>query len=79
MQTLQEELRNFVDFPNTFELTQSILQGEKVKDGVYSSVNLDNSPWNSTRFFRVKDNQIVALGQELGREGGWYWFDKTKS
>ncbi len=51
----------------------SVLDGESVEDGTYTSEDTDDSPWNYHGYFRVSNNKITAIGHELGREGGWFW------
>ena len=60
-------------FPNTYKMAMDIINGQEVKNGTYTSEAMDDTPWNDTRFFTVKSNRIVSIGQELGREGGVFW------
>lgn len=72
MVTLHEELRKFVIYPNTFEKAQSILQKEPAPDGIYTSIILDDSNITGSLAFKVRNNEIVALG-ENGFDIEWYW------
>lgn len=53
------------------------LYNEKIKlpDMVYDSIGTDNSKQVYV-YVRVKDNKIIAIGEERIRDGGWYWFSE---
>ena len=74
--TAVEELKDFeISFPRLYAFGLAIESGEITeRDGFFTSENTDDSPWNCNGYFKTKDNKIVAIGQELGREGGWFWF-----
>lgn len=73
-----EKLKAFeTEFPNLYKLGIEIQNGKKFVDCVCSSETTDNSPWMCHGYFEVKDNRIVAIGEERGREGGWWWLEST--
>jgi len=69
-------IENFKDeSPKLYQFALSIINGQKVDDGVYSSEVTDNQR-QVYNYFSVHNNEINAIGEERGREGGWYWFNK---
>lgn len=62
--------------PKLYELASAILNGKKVEDKLYSSEQTDNQK-QTYNYFKVENNEIVAIGEERVREGGWYWFKET--
>lgn len=63
--------------PNLYKLALEIIAEGEVEDKIYSSEETDNQK-NIYNYFKVKNNKIVAIGEERGRDGGWYWFEDTK-
>lgn len=45
----------------------------KIADGVYSSVDTDNSPENYYDYIRIENGEIAGIGEERVRDGGWVW------
>ncbi len=62
--------------PNLYSLALEIINGKQVNDGNYSSEETDNQKL-VYNYFKVKNNQIVAIGEERIRDGGWYWISKN--
>jgi len=73
--TLQEELNKWKDeFPNFYKFALDV---KTLKDGDYKSATFDkNSTSLYNKYMTVKNGEIVALGENYPREGGWYWFLK---
>lgn len=75
--TLEEELDTIAkEFPKLAIMGRNITSGKiTVPDNIYRSTHTDIgiSFWNYHSYFRVKNNKIVAIGEERGRDGGWYW------
>lgn len=76
--TAKQELETIEkEFPKLAKMGMNILSGKiEVPDNIYRSTHTDIgiSTWNYNSYFQVKDNKIVAIGEERGRDGGWYWF-----
>ena len=71
---LEDVISSFKDeSPKLYELACEILAGKKVEDKIYSSEQTDNQH-QVYNYFEVKNNEIIAVGEERVREGGWYWF-----
>ena len=65
------------EFPNFAKFLESVETGETVvKDGAYESIGVDDvSSQQYHEYTRIADNHIAALGEERGRDGGWYWLE----
>lgn len=71
---LEDVILSFKDeSPKLYKLACEILAGKKVEDKIYSSEQTDNQH-QVYNYFEVKNNEIIAVGEERVREGGWYWF-----
>ncbi len=44
-----------------------------------NSKDTDNSPWNHCGWAVVENGHVIELGEELGREGGIFWRNTTKT
>ena len=64
------------EFPKFGKWLESIETGENTTyDGVYNSISVDENSCDSFHeYAQITDNKIIALGEERGRDGGWYWF-----
>ena len=49
----------------------------KFEDNTYDSniTDPDNSSLGYCGYFKVENNKIVAIGEERGRDGGWFWLN----
>jgi nicotinamide phosphoribosyltransferase len=77
--TVKEVISNFKDeSPKLYEIAIRIANKEvNVEDGIYSSQITDNQQ-GVYNYFEVKNSEIVSIGEERIREGGWYWFSGEK-
>jgi nicotinamide phosphoribosyltransferase len=77
--TVKEVISNFKDeSPKLYEIAIRIANKEvNVEDGIYSSQITDNQQ-GVYNYFEVKNSEIVSIGEEKIREGGWYWFSGEK-
>ena len=62
--------------PKLYQLAVDILNGKIVEDKIYSSEQTDNQK-QIYNYFKVENNEIVSIGEERVREGGWSWFKET--
>ena len=79
MSAIQTLKQYEMEFPELYKFAIKIINGEKVKDAIYNSIEMDRISSKSYNFyFRVVDNEIVAIGEERGRDGGWFWIKSSK-
>lgn len=73
-------LKRFKDeFPNFYKFCVNISRQTGLAKGTYNSMDFDdNSSYQYNVYISVHNSQIVAIGEERWRDGGWYWFSKNK-